>query len=288
MSMRNGATSSRPAVPRRWTAAEAVRPVLRSSARQARRRDVLDVAKAGFAGQRQHLLRREEADERRPAGARALLGHLQSGTHLGFDELERQQERHRQRGARRERGDLAKRGRNRVPGEVHADAGGGHDRRLAGIEAGGRQLLVTRRRPPRNRPARAAADSGIPKPSSSRRCRFQAWAPGWSTSNTRDARRSPAGAARRYREPAPRMTYWSTPRAACSTTRSSMNEHGPRWTLGTTGCPADPCPAGGASPRPGPPAAGRSRRRARAAADRPGRAGRATRRPHRRAVGSDA
>jgi hypothetical protein len=51
------------------------------------------------------------------------------------------------------------------------------------------------------------SQSGTPKPSSTRRCRFQAWEPGWSTSNTF---RREAISGRRWAKvsrPAPRMTY---------------------------------------------------------------------------------
>ena len=94
------------------------------------------------------------------------------GTHLGVRELERQQERHGERGSRGERRDLAQRGRDRVLGEVHADAGGGHDRRLAGVEAGGRQPLppgvarleVDRHEPQPLRDAEAELDQALSLP----------------------------------------------------------------------------------------------------------------------------
>ena len=41
-------------------------------------------------------------------------------------------------------GDLAQGGRVGLPGEVHGDAGGGHDGRLVGVESGRRQLLPPR------------------------------------------------------------------------------------------------------------------------------------------------
>jgi hypothetical protein len=63
---------------------------------------------------------------------------------------------------------------------------------------------------------------GTPWPGSSRRRRFHACMRGWSTSNTasRDAR-----SGRRCTQlssPAPSSTYWSTPAATASATRSSM------------------------------------------------------------------
>ena len=127
-----------------------------------------------------------------------------------------------QRRARRERRDLAQRGRDGVPGEVHADARGGHDRRLAGIEAGGRRAAPTRHRPPRSRPARAAATRG-------RRSRARSGAaasrPAGRAGRPRTPVRRDAISGRRWANvsrPAPRMTYWPTPRPARSTTRSSM------------------------------------------------------------------
>ena len=156
-------------------------------------------------------------DARAPVSAR-----LEPGAVGVVDELERQQERHGQRRARGERRDLAQRGRDRVLGEVHADAGGGDDRRLAGIEAGGGQLAPTRTRPPRSRPARAAASRG-------RRSRARSGAAASRPEDRAGRPRTPAGAAaisgRRWAKvsrPAPRMTYWPTPRPACSATRSSM------------------------------------------------------------------
>ena len=72
----------------------------------------------------------------------------------------------------RERRDLAQRGRDRVPGEVHADAGGGHDRRPVGIEARGRQPLppgvarleVDRHEPQPRRDAEAELDQALALP----------------------------------------------------------------------------------------------------------------------------
>ena len=66
------------------------------------------------------------------------------------------------------------------------------------------------------------SQSGMPKPTSTRRRRFHAWVPGWSTSKIR--RLAPSSGRRwaRVSSPAPRMTYWVTPAAACSATRSSM------------------------------------------------------------------
>jgi hypothetical protein len=52
-------------------------------------RYMLDFLKAGFAGQSQHLYRREEADERRTTGSRPFLCHLKPVTHLRVGELDR-------------------------------------------------------------------------------------------------------------------------------------------------------------------------------------------------------
>jgi hypothetical protein len=73
--------------------------------------------------------------------ARANRGRLADRPLLRLDERERQHERRGQRGARGERRDAAQRRRRRVPAEVHDDAGGRHDRRPAGIEAGVLELL---------------------------------------------------------------------------------------------------------------------------------------------------
>jgi len=50
------------------------------------------------------------------------------------DEVKREQERHRDRGARGELGEVAERRLVRFPGQVHAHAGGGHHRRPRGVE----------------------------------------------------------------------------------------------------------------------------------------------------------
>ena len=203
--------------------------------------------------------------------------HLEPGPHLGVGELERQQERHGERRARGERRDLAQRGRVRLPRQVHADAGRGHDRGPAGVEAGGRPAAPTTTRRPRSRPARAAASRGCRSRARSGAARFQAWGPGWSTSKTR---RREASSGRRWANvsrPAPRMTYWPTPRSACSATRSSMKRA--RATMRGAERPR----ALGVHVRPVAPAVVGSRElqadlvlEARAAADRPGRASPAT------------
>ena len=105
---------------------------------------MLHVAEAGFAGQRQHFLGGEEAKERRPAGARALLRELKPGTHLGVREFQRHQERGGERRARGERRDLAQGRRVGVACEIHGDAGRDHDRGPAGVEAGGRHAVAPR------------------------------------------------------------------------------------------------------------------------------------------------
>jgi hypothetical protein len=98
-------------------------------------RYVLDLSKTGIAGQCQHLCRREEADEGRTVCSRSRNRSLNPGPHLGVYQLDRKQERHGERGARSERRDLAQRRRDRVLSQIHADTGGGHDRRSPGVEA---------------------------------------------------------------------------------------------------------------------------------------------------------
>ena len=73
---------------------------------------------------------------------------------------------------------LAQRGRRRLPGEVHGDAGRRHHRGLIRVEAVGQQPRPTTSRRSRSRRAPSAASSGTPKPSSTSRCRFHAWGPG--------------------------------------------------------------------------------------------------------------
>ena len=209
------------------------------------------------------------------AGASAARGGPRSSS-----ELERQQERHGQRGAGGERRELAQRGRVGLPGEVHADPGGGHHRRPAGVEARPPPARSHHDSPASKSTGTSRSQSGTPKPSSIRRCRFQAWGPGWSTSNTRSREASSGRRWAKVSSPAPRMTYWPTPRPACSATRSSMKRA--RATMRR----AEPAGAHrvhvrpvAASRRRAPPAAGRPRPRARAAAGRPGRASPATARP---------
>ena len=71
----------------------------------------------------QNFVRGVEADERRSGCSGAVLGHLESGAIGVIDKLGRQQERHGERRAGGELGDLAQAGRVGVFGEVHGDVG---------------------------------------------------------------------------------------------------------------------------------------------------------------------
>ena len=104
---------------------------------------------------------------RAPSAARSIPGRTS-----GSAKLDRQHERHGERRARRERRDLAQRGRDRVLGQVHADPGGSHDRRPVCIEAGFRQPLpprfarleVDRHEPQVRRNAEAEVDQALALP----------------------------------------------------------------------------------------------------------------------------
>ena len=130
-----------------------------------------------------------------------------------------------------ERRELAQRRRGGVLREVHATP---VDATTAG-RSGSKPAATTpshQLSPASKSTGTRRSQSGTPKPSSTRRRRFHAWVPGWSTSKIR---RRPPSSGRRcasVSRPAPRMTYWSTPAATCSATRSSMNAG-----AGDDGCP---------------------------------------------------
>jgi hypothetical protein len=134
--------------------------------------DTYRSCQGGVAGQCQHLRRSEEAEEGRPGRPRTSLRPPSRRSLLFLDEFQRQDKRHGQRGARGERRDLAQRGRDRVPGQVQADARGGHDGRPAGVEARGDQLVppapagfeVDRHQPQPLRDAEAELDEPAPLP----------------------------------------------------------------------------------------------------------------------------
>src|SRR5262249_5560277 len=69
--------------------AKAIRPVREVALGQSGGRHVLGLSKAGCAGKRQHLGRREEADKWRPAGSCPFLRLLKPRTHLRVRALQR-------------------------------------------------------------------------------------------------------------------------------------------------------------------------------------------------------
>ena len=186
------------------------------------RRDVSGVAEAGIAGQREHLLRRVEADERGAGGAGAAGAGLEARA--------------------RSASSRSSTGSRNVIASVEPGASAASWRSVAAVASLVRYMLTpvdaTTAGRSGSKPAAAnpshqlspvsksigtnRSQSGTPKPTSTRRRRFHAWVPGWSTSKIR--RRAPSSGRRwaRVSRPAPRMTYWVTPAAACSTTRSSM------------------------------------------------------------------
>ncbi len=102
---------------------------------------MLCFSKAGVASQCHDLRGREETDEGRPACSRPLRRHLQPGPHLGVRQFQRKQERHGECRSRRKRRNVAQRRRVRFLGEIHADARGHDDSRLASVEAGRRESV---------------------------------------------------------------------------------------------------------------------------------------------------
>eukprot|EP00456_Euglypha_rotunda_P067890 TRINITY_DN58_c11_g1_i5.p1 TRINITY_DN58_c11_g1~~TRINITY_DN58_c11_g1_i5.p1 ORF type:complete len:914 (+),score=171.34 TRINITY_DN58_c11_g1_i5:4186-6927(+) len=134
--------------------------------------DMLDVAKAGFSGESEHFHRREETDK---GGAiRFCPGHssLNPRTDLRIGHLDRQHERHHEGRTWSQRRDLAKRGQDGFPRQVHADPGGSHNGGTADIKSGFGQPLppdiarfeVDWNEPQVGRQAEAEFDQPLPLP----------------------------------------------------------------------------------------------------------------------------
>ncbi len=201
---------------------EVIAPVGEVPVGQFRERHVLSFPEAGSAGELEHVRRGKETEE----GRSRCRGHLSPPSGV--------------------RGGLPRRGDRAATGTSWPASSPGRTRRsrcnvaafasfvrymLTPVEATTAGLPASKPAAPTSSHHEVASKStgtsrshaGTPKPSSIRRRRFQACGPGRSTSKT--CRRE-AISGRRWANvssPAPRSTYWSTPRTASAVTRSSMN-----------------------------------------------------------------
>ena len=134
-------------------------------------------------------------------------------------------------------------------GEVHADAGRGDDRGLAPDRSRRRRAAPTTTPPASKSTGTKRSQSGMPKPSSTRRWRFHACGPGPIDLEHAQARRDVAAALRERVEAGAEDDVLGDARARCSATRSSMKRARPTIDARNGRVPAAPCRAARASRR---------------------------------------